>query len=264
MRDGFDVISVSRHRTKPLGAERVVTIPMYDRRSIAEAAKDCSVVIHLVGGGKQTVRSQYHDANYLPAAIVAGACADADVPRMIYLSGLGVSPEAISGYFISKYIAEQAVVGSVPEPIILRPSFIIGPDDHLTTNLNRQEMSGVITIPGSGNYSMQPISIYDAVCVLEMAATKKHFAGHTLDLVGPQITTFAEYIGAFASPQTKILHVNMEQIYQDAVLDRDPIYDLDDLNIMVGGYVGDHDTLRQMTGMTFHTIPQMLESSCPA
>lgn len=264
IRDGFEVASVSRGGTSPIGGEAVLAVSGYGDPAIADMARGSSAAIHLVGGGRQTVRSQYHDANHRPAAAVAEACRAAGVPRMIYLSGLGVSPDATSGYFISKHLAERAVTGSVPEPVIFRPSYIIGPDDHLTSNLRRQALAGAITIPGSGRYMMQPISVHDAVQILVMAATKDAFAGRTLDMVGPQTTTFAEYVRAFAGTKTRIMHVDMEEAYRDAVLGTDPAYELDDLGIMVGGYVGDHGTLRHMTGMQFRTIPQMLQSGSPA
>lgn len=264
IRDGFGVASVSRSDIRPIGGETTLTVSGYDDPAIVDVARGCRAAIHLVGGGRQTVHRQYHDTNHFPAAAVAEACRAADVPRMVYLSGLGVSPDATSGYFISKYLAERAVAGSIPEPVILRPSYIIGPDDHLTSSLRRQEQAGAVTIPGSGRYMMQPISVHDAVRVLAMAATRGAFAGRTLDMVGPQTTTFAEYIRAFAGPKTRIMHVDMEEIYRDAVLGRDPAYELDDLGIMVGGYVGDHGTLRRITGMRFRTIPQMLQSGGPA
>ena len=260
LRDGFEVISVSRSSIRPIGGERVLTVSGYGDPAIHDMARGCSAAIHLVGGGRQTIHRQYHETNQAPATAVAEACRAAGVPRMVYLSGLGVSPDAASGYFISKYLAEQTVAGSVPEPVIFRPSYIIGPDDHLTSNLRRQERAGAITIPGSGRYMMQPISVHDAVRVLSMTATKGAFAGRTLDMVGPQTTTFAEYVRAFADRKTRIIHVEMEEAYRNAVLGRSTAYELDDLGIMIGGHVGDHGTLRRITGMRFRTIPQMLQS----
>ena len=257
--NGHRVTSVSRNRPEPLDGETVVSVCGYDDPDITRAARGCGAVVHLAGSGRQTVRCTYADANHAPAAAVARMCTKLGIPRMVYLSGLGVSPYATSGYFISKYMAERAVSG-VAEPVILRPSYIIGSDDHLTAGLKRQMRGGVITVPGSGDYAMQPVAIGDVVRVLEMAATAPRMAGRTLDLVGPQTTTFAEYASALAGTRAEIMHADMETTYRDAVLGKNPAYELDDLNIMVAGYVGDHGELREATGMEFCDVPEMLRA----
>ena len=259
VRGGHRVTSVSRGRPEPLDGETVVSVSGYDDPDMLRAARGCRAAVHLAGSGRQTVEGTYADANHAPAAAVARICKELGIPRMAYLSGLGVSPHATSGYFISKYMAERAV-SEVPEPVILRPSYIIGPDDHLTAGLNRQVQGGTITIPGSGDYMMQPIAIRDVVRILEMAATAPRMAGRTLDLVGPQTLTFAEYVSAFAGARAGIKHADMETAYRDAVLGRNPVYELDDLNIMVAGYVGDHAELREATGMEFCGVPKMLQA----
>ena len=263
-RDGFDIVSASRGSVEPLPGETTHAISGYDDPAIYDAARGCIAAMHLVGSGRQTVRQSYGSANHTPAAAIARVCRMVQIPRMVYLSGLGVSADAPTGYFISKYLAERAVTSSVAEPVIFRPSYIIGPDDHLTANLRRQESTGTILVPGSGDYPMQPISVHDVVRILEMAATAGRFAGRTLDMVGPQTVTFAEYVRKFAGSRSKIEHADMERVYRDAVLNRGPTYELDDLNIMIGGYIGDHDALRRMTRMRFRTIPDMLQPGGPA
>lgn len=259
IRKGHHITSISRSIPQPLDGETVLRVSGYDDPGIPGAARGCHAVIHLAGSGRQTATYSYADANYAPAAAVARICNESGIPRMVYLSGLGVSPYATSGYFISKYMAERAVSG-VPEPVIFRPSYIIGPDDHLTANLKRQVRSGMITIPGSGNHTMQPIAIHDVVQILETAAAAPGMAGRTLDMVGPQTLTFAEYASAFAGVSASVTHADMETVYRDAVLGRNPVYELEDLNIMVGGYVGDHGALRRATGLKFSTIQQMLQA----
>ena len=44
---------------------------------------------------------------------------------------------------------------------IFRPSYIVGKDDLFTKFLKKQIKIKTIEIPGSGNYSIQPISIND-------------------------------------------------------------------------------------------------------
>ena len=251
VRNGHHVTSVSRGKPAPLDGEKMLHVSTYDDPQIHEAAKRCGAVIHLVGGGRQTITESYADTNHAPAVALARTCRESGIRRMVYLSGLGVSPYTTSGYFISKYAAERAVCG-VAEPVILRPSYIIGVDDHLTVNLNRQIRRGMVAIPGSGSYRMQPVSIRDVTQTLEKAATDPRMAGRTLDLVGPQTLTFEEYVRAYVGGRADIIHTDMETAYRDAVLADNPVYELDDLNIMVAGYTGDHARLKEVTGMQFY------------
>src|SRR3989344_4571809 len=81
--------------------------------------------------------------------------------KIIYTSGLGVSKNTTLGYFISKYKAERQIIDSKLDYTIFRPSYIVGKGDLFTKYLKKQIKAGQIQIPGSGNYSIQPIYIDD-------------------------------------------------------------------------------------------------------
>src|SRR3990170_5356721 len=95
--------------------------------------------------------------------------------KIVYISGLGVSNNTVSSYFISKYKAENEIITSGLDYTILRASYIIGKNDPLTKNLNGQIKSGKIIIPGSGKYHLQPIFVNDVAKVIYNSVISKKF-----------------------------------------------------------------------------------------
>ena len=58
-------------------------------------------------------------------------------------------------------------------------------------------------IPGSGNYSIQPISINDVVKIIFQSLDEIKFKNKIIDLVGPDYLTFEQYVKLF-SKGTKV------------------------------------------------------------
>ncbi len=247
---GFNLVAASRRPIPPFKNEATIRTILYDEESFPERVQNFDAVLHLVGNGKQTAQNSYHSSNVQTTNKIIRICQTANIKRIIYMSGLGVSPDSTLGYFISKYNAEQAIINSGIEYTIFRPSYIIGPDDLLTRNLQKQILSGRITIPGSGKYRMQPVSIKDVIKVLEMAVLGE-LPNRTLDLVGPRTISFLEYIRALAGPGTTISHTDIEAAYRQAITDTNPAYEVDDLCIMIAGFTGNHTDIHQATGIEF-------------
>lgn len=255
--NGFDLLSISRGAIKTAANETALQTSGYDEECIVRHAAGCHTAIHLVGSGSQDTLTSCMEANRLVTDRVIQICKDASIPHIIYLSGLGVSHKAVTDYFISKYLAEQDIIQSGLTYTILRPSYVIGYDDYLSMNLERQISAGVVTIPGSGRYRMQPISISDTVNVLK-GIVNGYLPNRILDLVGPEETTFERFVRMFAGPHIRISYMDAEEAYRQAIHGGHTPYSIEELNIMMGGYTGDHTTIEQSLGMRFQTISGML------
>ena len=57
---------------------------------------------------------------------IINMCKKAKIKKIIYASGLGVNASSSTGYFISKYRAEQLIINSGLDFSIFRPSYIVG------------------------------------------------------------------------------------------------------------------------------------------
>ena len=177
------------------------------------------------------------------------------------MSGLGVSPNTSLGYFISKYRAEQHIINSGLNFTIFRPSYIVGKDDLFTKYLKKQVKKGEIKIPGSGRYLIQPIYIDDAVKIIFKSITGEKFKNKIIDLVGPENITFENYVKIFSKgTNTSIKKINLEDSYHDAITNPKSDFGIDDLNILIGNFQGNHTKLKKLTSVKFESVVKLLES----
>jgi len=185
----------------------------------------------------------------------------AKIKKIIYNSGLGVSSKTSVGYFISKYKAEKIIMNSGLNYTIFRPSYIVGKDDLFTKFLKKQIKLKIIEIPGSGNYSIQPISINDVVKVFHQSLDQIKFKNKIIDLVGPDYLTFEQYVKLFSkNTGTKIKKINLENAYYDAITNSKSNFGVDDLNILIGDFKGNYNKLQKITQMKFESVIELLKS----
>jgi len=222
----------------------------------------CSALLHFIGKGKQTVDSDYQKVNVDLTKNAINLCKKAKIKKIIYISGLGISKDTTFGYFISKFQAEQEIINSGLDYTIFRASYIIGKDDPLSNFLFKQMIKGTIMIPGSGKYRLQPISIGDVAEVVFQSIVQKKFSNKIIDLVGPKTITFNDYVRDFLQgKKTTIKHINLEKAYRTALNNPKTDFGIDDLNILVGDYVGNHKKLQSMSGIEFKTHKAVLKTS---
>lgn len=113
--------------------------------------------------------------------------------------------------------------------------------------MENQTKKDSIIIPGSGSYRLQPISVDDVAKVILLSITNKQFSNKIVDLVGPQIIIFENFVKKFVKKQIKITKIDLEKAYHTALNQpKNAIYGLDNLNILVGDFVGNHKKLEQL------------------
>ncbi len=256
-----DLISISRNDFKNFKSESKIISKNYDEKKLLHLIKNSDALIHLVGIGKQSVNSDYDAINAELTRHVVDLSKKANIKKIVYLSGLGVSAKTTLGYFISKYNAENFIVDSGLDYTVFRPSYIVGTDDMFTKYLKRQIKNGEIGIPGSGTYSIQPIHISDVVKIIFESALQPKFNNKIIDLVGPDFVTFEKYVKLFSKgTKTSIKKIRLEDAYHDAITNPKSDFGVDDLNILIGNFKGNHEKLKKVTGMKFESVVELLQS----
>lgn len=234
----------------------------YSEKSLQRAIRGCDTFIHLIGVGKQSVNSSYTDVNLNLTKHIIKVCKKAKIRKIIFNSGLGVSRESTSNYFISKYRAEQEIINSRLDYTIFRPSYVIGKDDYLTKNLKNQAKNGIIKIPGSGKYQIQPIFVNDVTKIIIQAIYSKKFSNKILDLVGPEKVSFETFVKHFAIiHKVKTKKIDLEKMYYDALHNADSDYGIDDLNILIGNFTGNHKKIKELSKFEFTLFKKVLQTS---
>jgi len=220
--------------------------------------KNASHFIHLAGIGSESVdQDSFVKVNIELTKTVINLCKKNNIKNIFYFSGLGVSKNSRSSYFISKFNAEQLIKKSGLQYTIFRPSYIIGIDDYLTKNISKQIQKNQILIPGSGKFLLQPITIDDVCKCITIGLQSPKFSNKIIDLVGPREITFQQLIKKSISTKIKIKKINLELAYKRALTDINFEYGVEDLNILVGNYVGNHKKLQNLCNFKFKNIESL-------
>ncbi|MEC4849269.1 MAG: NAD-dependent epimerase/dehydratase family protein [Nitrosarchaeum sp.] len=255
------LISISRHDFKKVKNETKFITKNYDEKVIFSKLKNSDALIHLVGIGKQTIDNDYNQIHIELTKKIINLCKKSKIKKIIYFSGLGVSKNASLGYFISKYKAEKLIIDSKLNYTIFRPSYIVGKDDYFTKYLKKQIKTGQIQIPGSGNYSLQPIYIDDVTKIIFNALTQNNFSKMILDLVGSESITFQKYVKEFSrGTNTQIKKINLETVYHEAITNPTGEFGVDDLNLLIGDFKGDYKKLKDISKIEFSSILKLLKT----
>lgn len=259
--NNIKTISISRKDFRKFKNETKIVSKEYDEKIISPKIRNSDALIHLVGIGQQTVANDYAFINTELTKKITDLCKKAKIKKIVYSSGLGVSKNTTLGYFISKYKAEQLIIDSKLDYTIFRPSYIVGKDDLFTKYLKSQILKGTIQIPGTGSYTIQPIFVNDVSKIFLQSIREKKFSKKVLDLVGSESISFEKYVRKFSHKTgAKIIKVSLETAYYEAISNPKSDFGVDDLNLLVGNFKGDHKKLAKISKMKFQSVMDLLQT----
>ena len=258
----LNVLAISRKNFRKYPSEvKIISTNLSDPK-LQSKLKNYDALINLIGIGRQTPKSTFEEINLNLTKDVIETCKNTGIKKIIFISGLGVSRSNKSDYFVSKYKAEREIINSGLDYTIFRASYIIGKTDYLTKALSKQMKKGVVIIPGSGKYRLQPISVADVAKIILEAINEKKFSKKILDLVGPQKMSFEDFVKLFTkNTSVKIQKINLESAYDEAKRNPRSVYGLESLNILVGDYTSDGKQLKKLSDVKLTTVAEFLQSS---
>jgi nucleoside-diphosphate-sugar epimerase len=197
-----------------------VTGDVRDAASLDEATRGIDAVVHCVQFPNHPVENPSKGYTYLEIDAkgterLVAACVANGVRRVVYLSGAGTSPERPEPWFRAKVIAERAVRESGLEYVILRPSWIYGPDDNsLNKFVSFVRHLPIVPVVGDGTNRVQPVSIFDVARVAAAAVFEPEATNRVFDLGGPEELTMDEIVGRIQ----KVLGTHRVLFHQPAAL----------------------------------------------
>ena len=252
------VIAIARKTFQKHHTETVVYSKTLLEKGLQNKLRNCDALVHLIGIGKQSSKYNFEDNIDLTKNMIK-TCKKSGIKKIIYISGLGVTKNSTSDYFISKYKAEQEIINSGLNYTIFRPSYIVGKKDYLSKFILKQIKKGIVIIPGSGKYHLQPIFVEDVAKIILESISEKKFSNKILDLVGPEIIKFEDFVRYFVkNKKTRIQKINLESIYHEALHNPKSIYDLDSLNLLIGDYTGNLKQLQKTSNVKLRPIKDIL------
>src|SRR3954469_4648620 len=148
-----------------LGADRVrVQIALGDLAdppSFRTALRGVTTVVHLAATIRDQPGGSIEELNGIATWRLVQAAEAAGVQRFVFFSALGARTHDRTRFLRAKALAEEAVVASELESVVVAPSIIYAPGDVFQTLLSRRARGRVVPISGSGGARSQPIWAQD-------------------------------------------------------------------------------------------------------
>ena len=216
------------NRPSPWGnAVQLVSGDVRDPASLRRAVDGVDTVVHCVQFPNHPVENPRRGYTYEAidgrgTVNLAGACREAGVRRLLYLSGAGARPGRTEPWFRAKWTAEEAVRGSGREWVIFRPSWVYGPHDR---SLNRfiqfVRLLPVVPVIGSGRNRVQPVFVHDVAQVVARAVDEPRATGQVFELGGPERLSMDEILRTvqrILGRRQPLVHVPLELMKLQASL----------------------------------------------
>ena len=174
------------------------------------------------------------------------------VKKFIHISALGADKNSKSRYAQTKAKAEELIISSGLDYLILRPSIILGKGQKLFDDLNKLSKIAPFILAPKGK--VQPVNIYDIVDVV-IKGIENGLNHEIIELCGNRITSYKElfqfalgYIGRkrpVIEVPVSILQVMVPfmQILPEPPVTQDQIYLLEKDNICTGKFKTQKDIL---------------------
>lgn len=199
--------------------------------------------------GAQTFQAIHTDA---PKALFA-ACAQAGVGRVVQVSALGADAQAFSAFHLSKRAADDALRASALSWMVLRPSLVYGAGGASARLFMQLARLPVIPVLEGGRQPVQPVHVSDVVAAVLASLITPH-ARQTVDVVGPDVMTLAEWLQAMRQaqglPQAHLLTVPLAMARGAVALAGlfTPLARPDNLRMLRTGYTASSEALTTLLG----------------
>ena len=149
------------------------------------------VIVNAVGilreHGSQTFEALHDRA---PRALFAAAVG----VRIVQISALGADEQASSQYHLSKKAADDALLASSKNAVVVQPSLVYGPGGTSARLFNMIASLPLIPLPGTGDQAIQPIHIDDLTQAVVRLVETDRYQGQRVALVGPEPLTLQRYL----------------------------------------------------------------------
>ena len=175
-----------------VGQIHAVQANVRNRASIERAAAGAWAVINLVAILYESGRQRFAAVHEQGARAVAEAAAAAGARHFVHMSAIGADPDSNSAYARTKAAGEAAVKAAFPGAVIIRPSFIFGPEDEFFNRFAAMaRVSPVLPLVGA-NSRFQPVFVGDVAEAFLAALEGRAKPGQVYELGGPDVATFRE------------------------------------------------------------------------
>ena len=177
----------------------IVIVDYADSDALARACEGCTGVVHLVGILKEDARSRYETAHEGSCRALVEGAARSGVERIVYMSIVGATPASKNACLASKGRAEEILLSSSVDAVVLRAPMVLGPGDAASKALRGMAQAPFLTMVGGGRTLHQPIDVRDVVACVRGALFRDGVANRAFDIGGPECLPHRELVARAAA-----------------------------------------------------------------
>ncbi|MBX9454321.1 MAG: complex I NDUFA9 subunit family protein [Mesorhizobium sp.] len=175
-----------------VGQIQAVQANLRVRWSIDRAVQGADHVVNLVGILFESGRQSFNAVQDFGARAVAEA-ARAEGATLTHVSAIGSDKESPADYARTKARGEQAVLETMPDAVIFRPSIMFGPEDGFFNRFAAMaRLSPALPLIGGGHTKFQPVYVADVAEAIARSVEGKVEGGRIYELGGPETMTFKQ------------------------------------------------------------------------
>jgi NADH dehydrogenase len=164
------------------------------RNSVDRAVAGADHVVNCVGLLNESGRNTFDAVQEFGARAIAEAARAAGA-GLTHISAIGADETSESDYARTKGKAERAVLDTLADAVILRPSIIFGPEDGFFNKFAAMAASyPVLPLVGGGETKFQPVYVEDVAEVVARSVEGKLAKGRIYELGGAEVMSFREIL----------------------------------------------------------------------
>jgi uncharacterized protein YbjT (DUF2867 family) len=162
------------------------------RWSVDRAVQGADHVVNLVGILYETGQQKFSTVQEFGARAVAEAARAAGA-ELTHGSAIGADVKGEAEYAKTKARGEIAVLETVPDAVIYRPSIMFGPEDGFFNRFaNMARYSPALPLIGGGETKFQPVYVGDVAEAISRSVDGAVKGGTIYELGGPRIMSFRQ------------------------------------------------------------------------
>ncbi len=181
---------------QPLGDVGQVTAVQANLRfrwSVERALDGADAVVNAVGILYQAGRQSFDAVQASGPRVIGEAARAAGIDNFVHISAIGADAGSNIAYLHSKGVGEAAVLETVPDAVIMRPSIVFGPeDDFFNKFAGMAQLSLALPLIGGGGTKFQPVYVGDVAEAVAVAIDGDARPGTVYELGGPEVATFRQ------------------------------------------------------------------------
>jgi uncharacterized protein YbjT (DUF2867 family) len=185
-------------RAEADGVEQI-TADVRNQRSVEAALAGADGAVNAIGLYREHGNDTFHSVHVDAAGKIAKAARQAEVKRLVHISGIGADTASPSTYIRSRGEGEAAVQAAFPGAVIVRPAVMFAADDaFLTTILRLLRSLPAYPMFGDGRTRLQPVHADDVAAAIAQILRQRQKPHPVYELGGPRVYSYEELLRSIA------------------------------------------------------------------